>query len=55
MKENLSILQVYIRLILGMILTTLLFMGGPYWTVIGLYFLFSGSLRFCFFKKLITG
>lgn len=55
MKENLSALQVYIRLILGVILTTLLFMGGPYWTVIGLYFLLSGSLRFCFFKKLVTG
>jgi hypothetical protein len=55
MKENLSTLQVYLRLLLGIFLTTLLFMGGPYWTVIGLYFLLSGSMRFCFFKKLMTG
>ncbi len=55
MKDNLSTLQVYLRLCVGIILSTLLFMGGPYWTVIGLYFLLSGSLRFCFFKKLMTG
>jgi hypothetical protein len=55
MKENLSVLQVWVRLVTGLILTTVLFMGGPYWTVVGLYLLFSGSLRFCFFKKMATG
>jgi hypothetical protein len=55
MKENLSRLQVWIRLVVGLFLTTVLFMGGPYWTLIGLYLLLSGSLRFCFFKKMATG
>jgi Protein of unknown function (DUF2892) len=55
MKENISTLQVYLRLLVGMILSTILFMGGPYWTVIGLYFLLSGAMRFCFVKKLMTG
>ncbi len=55
MKENLSTLQVYLRLFVGIGLSTLLFMGGPYWTAIGLYFLLSASMRFCFFKKLMTG
>ena len=55
MKENLSLLQVYVRWIAGVILTTILFMGGPYWTAVGFYFLLSASLRFCFVKKLATG
>jgi hypothetical protein len=55
MKKNLSTLESILRLILGFGLATLFFIGGPLWSVVGLYFLLSGSLRFCFIKKLVTG
>ena len=55
MKKNLSTLEAVLRILIGFGLTMTLFMGGPIWSIVGLYLLLSGSLRFCFVKKLMTG
>lgn len=55
MQKNLATLEAVLRILMGFGLTMMLFMGGPLWSIVGLYLLLSGSLRFCFIKKLITG
>jgi hypothetical protein len=55
MRKNITTLEAVLRIIFGFLMTFYLFLGGPFWSAIGLYFLLSGSLRFCFIKKLATG
>ncbi|MBY0315553.1 MAG: DUF2892 domain-containing protein [Bdellovibrionales bacterium] len=55
MRKNISVFEAFLRVVMGFFLLFYFFLGGPAWALLGLYPLFSGSLRFCFFKKLATG
>lgn len=47
MKCNLAWWDRLIRFLLGVILLTLAFSGGPYWFYIGFYFLFTSAWGIC--------
>jgi len=47
MKINLSLRDTIVRLLLGTISIAWAVAGGPWWAYFGLYFLMSGSWRFC--------
>lgn len=55
MNKNLGYFETLLRTLIGFLLMCYLFLGGPWISIIGLYLLFSGCLRFCFIKKLVTG
>lgn len=49
MKKNLSTLQALVRTLLGALLFFLFVIGGPAWSLVGLYLIGSGCFRFCIF------
>ncbi len=55
MNKNMTRLEAFMRVLIGGLLTFYFFLGGPFWAFGGTYLLLSGSLRFCFARKLITG
>lgn len=54
MKINLALWERIIRFILGLVLSTWAFAGGPWWTYFGVYLIMTASWGFCplysFFK-----
>jgi hypothetical protein len=47
MKKNLSRVEAILRLLVGSFLFYLFIVGGPTWTLLGLYLMLTGSFRFC--------
>lgn len=47
MKCNLSFLDRLFRFIIGILLSTWAFIGGPTWAFVGLYLLFTSGWGFC--------
>ncbi len=49
MKCNVSYFDRFIRFVLGTILATWAFSGGPTWSYFGIYLLFTSGWGFCIF------
>ena len=49
MERNMSRIESWIRILFGSLFFIYLILGGPWWAVFGLYFMLSGSFRFCLF------
>lgn len=47
MRKNLGKLEASLRLGLGCFLFYFFILGGPLWTLAGLYLMLSGSFQFC--------
>ncbi len=47
MRCNMNRLERNLRLIAGTLMTSWLLAGGPLWTILGLFLLFTGAWRFC--------
>jgi hypothetical protein len=46
-NNNIILPDRIVRYLLGLLLLTWALAGGPIWTYVGLYFLFTGSFGFC--------
>ncbi|NQZ20285.1 MAG: DUF2892 domain-containing protein [Bdellovibrionales bacterium] len=55
MRKNLSRIEAILRLFLGSLLFFYFVIGGPLWTLVGLYMMLSGSFRFCLFYYYLSG
>lgn len=49
MIKNISRIESILRMIIGSLLFYFFIIGGPLWTLVGLYFILSSSFRFCIF------
>lgn len=49
MKCNVAVWDRILRVILGVLLLTYAVAGGPFWSWIGVYFIFTGAWGLCFF------
>jgi hypothetical protein len=49
MQKNISRFESLIRLIFGSLMFFFFLMGGPVWTIAGVYLMLTGSFRFCLF------
>ncbi len=49
MKCNIAFWDRVLRFILGIMLTTWAFLGGPLWCWLGIYFLFTAAWGYCVF------
>ena len=47
MRKNLSRIEALFRWGLGSIMFFFFILGGPVWNVAGLYFMLTGTFRFC--------
>jgi hypothetical protein len=54
MKINLAIWDRVIRFILGTLLSIWAFAGGPWWTFLGLYLMFTSGWGFCLVYSLFN-
>lgn len=53
MKCNVALWDRIIRFLLGTILTSWAFSGGPQWSYLGLYLLFTAGWGFCLFYAIL--
>ncbi|MCB0379361.1 MAG: DUF2892 domain-containing protein [Bdellovibrionales bacterium] len=55
MEKNLGRFEALARLALGSLLFFYFVIGGPVWTLVGLYLMLTGSFRFCIFYYYLSG
>jgi len=49
MEQNVNSIDALARLTVGCLMIMYLIVGGPWWSICGLYLLASGAFRFCIF------
>ena len=54
MEKNLSRFEAVLRVAFGSLLFYYFIIGGPVWTLVGLYLMLTGSFRFCIFYYYLT-
>lgn len=55
MKKNLTRIEALLRMGLGSFLFYLFVIGGPTWTIVGIYLMLTGAFRFCLLFYYISG